>query len=63
MDLVSEINVYIRSIVLYCTVLYCIMRPYTDGPIGPLSHRHTIHTYTHINIDLKNDGDGDGPNT
>ena len=22
---------------LYCIVLYCIMRPYTDGPIGPLS--------------------------
>ena len=20
-----------------CIVLYCIMRPYTDGPIGPLS--------------------------
>ena len=22
-------------------VLYCIMRPYTDGPIGPLSYRHS----------------------
>ena len=27
--------------VLYCIVLYCIMRPYTDGPIGPLSYRHS----------------------
>ena len=25
----------------YCIVLYCIMRPYTDGPIGPLSYRHS----------------------
>ena len=23
-----------KIIVLYCIVLYCIMRPYTDGPIG-----------------------------
>ena len=23
------------------TVLYGIMRPYTDGPIGPLSYRHS----------------------
>ena len=23
----------------YCIVLYCIMRPYTDGPIGPLSYK------------------------
>ena len=22
-------------------VLYCIMRPYTGGPIGPLSYRHS----------------------
>ena len=29
------------SIILYCIVLYCIMRPYTDGPIGPLSYRHS----------------------
>ena len=29
------------DIVLYCIVLYCIMRPYTDGPIGPLSYRHS----------------------
>ena len=29
------------NIVLYCIVLYCIMRPYTDGPIGPLSYRHS----------------------
>ena len=27
--------------ILYCIVLYCIMRPYTDGPIGPLSYRHS----------------------
>ena len=27
--------------VLHCIVLYCIMRPYTDGPIGPLSYRHS----------------------
>ena len=33
-----ELNAYI---VLYCIVLYCIMRPYTDGPIGPLSYRHS----------------------
>ena len=26
---------------VYCIVLYCIMRPYTDGPIGPLSYRHS----------------------
>ena len=26
---------------LFCIVLYCIMRPYTDGPIGPLSYRHS----------------------
>ena len=26
---------------LYCIVLYGIMMPYTDGPIGPLSHRHS----------------------
>ena len=28
---------------LYCCIvlLYCIMRPYTDGPIGPLSYRHS----------------------
>ena len=26
---------------LYCIVLYCIMRPYTDGPIRPLSYRHS----------------------
>ena len=25
----------------WCIVLYCIMRPYTDGPIGPLSYRHS----------------------
>ena len=29
-----------RRKVLYCIVLYCIMRPYTDDPIGPLSYRH-----------------------
>ena len=22
-------------------VLYCIMRPYTNGPIGPQSYRHS----------------------
>ena len=27
--------------ILYCIVLYCIMRPYTDGPIGPLSYKHS----------------------
>ena len=26
---------------LCCIVLCCIMRPYTDGPIGPLSYRHS----------------------
>ena len=30
-----------RLTILYCIVLYCIMRPYTDGPIGPLSYRHS----------------------
>ena len=29
------------SNVVYCIVLYCIMRPYTDGPIRPLSYRHS----------------------
>ena len=29
------------NLILYCIVLYCIMRPYTDGPIGPLSYRHS----------------------
>ena len=28
-------------IVLYGIVLYCIIRPYTEGPIGPLSYRHS----------------------
>ena len=28
-------------LLMYCIVLYCIMRPYTDGPIGPLSYRHS----------------------
>ena len=27
--------------VTYCIVLNCNMRPYTDGPIGPLSYRHS----------------------
>ena len=31
---------YVKHI-SYCIVLYCIMRPYTDGPIGPLSYRHS----------------------
>ena len=30
-------HVYTES----CLLLYCIMRPYTDGPIGPLSYRHS----------------------
>ena len=32
----DTLDLSIESI-LYCIVLYCIMRPYTDGPIGPLS--------------------------
>ena len=24
-----------------CIALHCIMRPYTDGPIEPLSYRHS----------------------
>ena len=32
---------FMKSNVLYCIVLYCIMRPYTDGPIGPLSYKHS----------------------
>ena len=31
----------ISSSGMHCIVLYCIMRPYTDGPIGPLSYRHS----------------------
>ena len=33
----------LHCIVLYCIALYCIVytRPYTDGPIGPLSYRHS----------------------
>ena len=31
-------NVFLQ---FYCIVLYCIMRPYTDGPIGPLSYMHS----------------------
>ena len=29
------------ALAMYCIVLYCIMRPYTDGPIGPLSYSHS----------------------
>ena len=25
----------------HCIVSYCIMRPYNDGPIGPLSYKHS----------------------
>ena len=39
-DLLSII-VMTQITILYCIVLYCIMRPYTDGPIGPLSYRHS----------------------
>ena len=35
------VYIYIYIYILYCIVLYCIMRPYTDGPIGPLSYRHS----------------------
>ena len=31
----------ILSQILRTVVYYCIMRPYTDGPIGPLSYRHS----------------------
>ena len=34
-------SIVLYCIVLYCIVLYCIRRPYTDGPIGPLSYRHS----------------------
>ena len=37
---ICHIHVFLK-LRLYCIVLYCIMRPYTDGPIGPLSHRHS----------------------
>ena len=30
-----------KIVKLLLIVLYCIMRPYTDGPIGPLSYRHS----------------------
>ena len=43
--LLHKLNVeymfYLTHRILYCIVLYCIMRPYTDGPIGPLSYRHS----------------------
>ena len=32
---------HILNLSCYCFVLYCIMRPDTDGPIGPLSYRHS----------------------
>ena len=32
---------YSSTIIQYRIVLYCIMRPYTDGRIGPLSYRHS----------------------
>ena len=38
-DTLEEVDSY--KYLLYCIVLYCIMRPYTDGPIGPLSYRHS----------------------
>ena len=37
----STVTVFCSTLILYCIVLYCIMRPYTDGPIGPLSYRHS----------------------
>ena len=39
---IPVVQYYTETInILYCIVLYCIMRPYTDGPIGPLSYRHS----------------------
>ena len=38
---IIEKYIVIATILNYCIVLYCIMRPYTDGPIGPLSYRHS----------------------
>ena len=43
-DLINDCNLVSKMQhpgLLYCIVLYCIMRPYTDGPIGPLSYRHS----------------------
>ena len=34
-------NTYTLLQINDCIVLYCIMRPYTDGPIGPLSYRNS----------------------
>ena len=36
---VTQINILEK--IQHCIVLYCIMRPYTDGPIRPLSYRHS----------------------
>ena len=40
--LAAEHFVYLHNIIcVHCIVLYCIMRPYADGPIGPLSYWHS----------------------
>ena len=33
------VTILLLSMQQNCIVLYCIMRPFTDGPIGPLSYR------------------------
>ena len=39
---ILSIRDYVKiDLIRFCIVLYCIMRPYTDGPIGPLSYRHS----------------------
>ena len=38
---ITKVKLSPYCIVLYCIILYYIMRPYTDGPIGPLSYRHS----------------------
>ena len=37
----SLIELIVADDLALIIVLYCIMRPYTDGPIGPLSYRHS----------------------
>ena len=41
-QIINLINSLTNNLINNLTiVLYCIMRPYTDGPIGPLSYRHS----------------------
>ena len=35
MEQLNDLN-HVKAVVICLIVLYCIMRPYPDGPIGPL---------------------------